>query len=127
MQRKLGLISERDALASEQRSILTRCVGQERTDGPNAALVALEAFAERRQADAEGVVLPLVPPGTEAKDEPSGSGIVQHRRGFGHNCWLAERVGEDRDSDPLAGHAVDQRGRGRQGLERRTAAWLARV
>ena len=29
MQRKFGLISERDALASEQRSILTRSVGQE--------------------------------------------------------------------------------------------------
>jgi len=31
MQKKLGLISERDALASEQRSILTRSVGQDPT------------------------------------------------------------------------------------------------
>ena len=104
-----------------------RLVAEQRPEHPDRRLVAIEPLAERRQVDAERLVLADVPAGPETQDVPAAGQVVERDRLLGEDRRMAERGGQHGLPDRLARHVMRQRGERRHRLERRPAAVSDRV
>ena len=100
---------------------------EERRRRSQRGLEAVESLAHRRQWNPEGVMLTLVPAGSDAQDEAAIRHVIEHRRRLCEHGGVTEGCRRHGDAQPSAPNMVRERREGGECLERNPAAFLARV
>ena len=102
-----------------------RAVGPRAADDRELLLEPLHAHAQRRELEAEGRVLGLVPAGPEAELDAAARDVVDRCHGLGQDGRVAEGGGRDQHAEPQGRRDRGQPRHRRPGLER--AALVAPV